>query len=53
MNDVEYECLCMFTEIAQISHDVIVRIAQNLDIVKILTIFEKCQNCYNRYNVSR
>lgn len=39
MNDIEYKYLCILYEIAQILHDVIVRIAQNLDIVKIFTIF--------------
>lgn len=53
MNDVVYKCLCMFTRIPQILHDVIARIAQNPHIVKIFTIFEKLQNGYNGYNVSR
>lgn len=38
MSDVKDKCLCMFTEIPQILHDVIVRIAQNPYIVKILTM---------------
>lgn len=47
MNDVKDKCLCMLTEIEQILHDVIVRIAQNPDIVKNLTISQKLQNGYN------
>lgn len=47
MNDIVYNSLCMLYEIPQILHDVIVRIAQNLDIVKILTISQKLQNSYN------
>lgn len=53
ISDVEYNSLYMLYRIPQFLYDVIVRIAQNPDIVKILTIFEKCQNYYNRYNLSR
>ena len=49
MDDIVYNSLCMLYEIAQILHDVIVRIAQNLDIVKNLTISQKLQNGYNVY----
>lgn len=47
MDDIVYNSLCMFDEIPQILHGVIVRIAQNPDIVKILTISQKLQNGNN------
>ena len=49
MNDIEDKCLCIFDEIAQILHDVIMHNAQILDFVKNLTISQKLQNSYNIY----
>ena len=47
MDDVEYKSLYILNEIPQILYDLIARIAQNLNIVKNLTMSQKLQNGYN------
>lgn len=53
MDNIVYISLYILTEIPQCVHDVITHIAQNLDPVKFLTISQKLQNSYNRYNLSK
>ena len=53
MDDVRYILLYVLYRIPQTLHDVIAHIAQIPYLVNFLTISQKLQNSYNRYNLSK